>query len=371
MKPEADMRTHVLILLCGISPAIVTETVFALAQSGDLPKQIIIITTITGEVCLRKELWDSGVWASLKENLKCDISFAPNQEHLRLLPDGDGNAFDVVDTLSTELAGSFILDVLRQYTENPDTRITFSIAGGRKSMSALGALCMSLLGRHDDRLCHILVNPPFDDPALRPRFYFPTPGQVHVDREGNIHDSGSARLTLSILPFVHCRYLIEKELKRLPGNYSRMVALASRSAERFDSPVELVLVPDLLTVRIGREEFKLQFLLFLLYWMLAERRCDGQEHLYHRKDLCEEFASFVELVRKRMPQKYWYRCSGLLEEGKIREETLNKRISDLAAELRKRNVPEPFFPTRGKGVYGLGLEPGQIHIRMSAGSPES
>ena len=65
MKPEADMRTHVLILLCGISPAIVTETVFALAQSGDLPKQIIIITTITGEVCLRKELWDSGVWASL------------------------------------------------------------------------------------------------------------------------------------------------------------------------------------------------------------------------------------------------------------------------------------------------------------------
>ena len=185
------MRTHVLILLCGISPAIVTETVFALAQSGDLPKQIIIITTITGEVCLRKELWDSGVWASLKENLKCDISFAPNQEHLRLLPDGDGNAFDVVDTLSTELAGSFILDVLRQYTENPDTRITFSIAGGRKSMSALGALCMSLLGRHDDRLCHILGNPPFDDPALRPRFYFPTPGQVHVDREGNVHDSGT------------------------------------------------------------------------------------------------------------------------------------------------------------------------------------
>lgn len=150
-----------------------------------------------------------------------------------------------------------------------------------------------------------------------------------------------------------------------------MVALASRSAEQFDSPAELELIPDLLTVRIGREEFKLQFLLFLLYWMLAERRCDGQEHLYHRKDLCEEFASFVELVRKRMPQKYWYRCSGLLEEGKIREETLNKRISDLAAELRKRNVPEPFFPTRGKGVYGLGLEPGQIHIRMSAGSPES
>ena len=373
MGKKADERTHVLISLCGTSPAVVTETVFALARAGDPPRKVVVITTLTGEACLRSKLFESGIWEQLRRSLNCDISFSLNQEHLRLLPSGNdsGDALDVADTLSAERAGSFILDVLRQYTENPDTRITFSIAGGRKSMSALGALCMSLLGRRDDRLCHILVNPPFDDPALRPGFYFPVPGQFHTDRNGNSHDSATARLTLSVLPFVHCRYLISRELKRLPGEYTRMVALANRSAEQFETPLELELLPERLTVRIGSEEFALQFQSFLLYWMLAERRRDGRDYLYHRKDLCEEFAAFAELARERLPQRYWYSCSGLLEAGRIREETLNKRVSDLAAVLRKHQLPESCLPTRGRGIYGIGLAPDRIHIRMSAGRPES
>lgn len=373
MEQKTDSPIHVLISLCGTSPAVITETIFSLALSGDPPRKVVVITTLAGEACLRSKLFESGVWKLLRQTLNCDISFSLNQEHIRLLPDGgdDGDARDVADTLSAERAGSFILDVLRQYTENPDTRVTFSIAGGRKSMSALGALCMSLLGRRGDRLCHILVNPPFDDPALKPGFFFPVPGQNHVDREGISHDSASARLVLSDLPFVHCRYLIGRELKRLPGEYTRMVALADQAAEEFEAPVALELLPDRLTVRIGKEEFSLQFQLFLLYWMLAERRRDGREHLYHRKDLCEEFASFAEFARERLPQRYWYSCSGLLEADRIREETLNKRISDLAAVLKKHCAPELFLPTRGRGIYGIGLSPDRICIRMSAGSPES
>lgn len=350
VRQKNDTRTHVLISLCGTSPAVISETVFALAQAGDPPGKVVVITTLAGEACLRTALFESGVWSQLRKSLNCDISFSLNQEHLRLLPDGcGGDAPDVADTLSAESAGSFILDVLRQYTENPDTRITFSIAGGRKSMSALGALCMSLLGRHEDRLCHILVNPPFDDPGLKPGFYFPVPGRIHVDRNGNSWDSADARLTLSILPFVHCRYLIEREWRRLPGEYTRMVALADRAAEVFEEPSELRLYPGLLCVRAGKAEFSLQFQLFLLYWMLAERRREGREHLYHRKDLCEEFAVFVEHARERLPQRYWYACSDLLEVGRIREETLNKRISDLAAKLKKHHVPECFLPSRGEG----------------------
>ncbi len=371
MNSKEDKRTHVLISLCGMSPAVITETVFALTESGDPPEQVIVITTSAGAVGLREKLWNSGVWTALMRRLPYKIDFSLNQKHLRLLPDGDRDAADVVHSPTVENAASFILDVLRQYTENPDTRITFSIAGGRKTMSALGALCMSLLGRHDDRLCHILVNPPFDDPMLNPVFYFPQPGRIHTDRNGNVYDSGTAELTLSDLPFVQCRYLLANELGRLPGDYVRMVELANRTVTRLKPSEKLELVPAQLTVRIGNGAFRLQFRQFLLYWMLAERRSRGLDHLYHRKDLYEEFVGFVEHVQKKVPQRYWYSCSALQENDKIREDTLNKRVSDLAAVLKKRNVPESFLPTRGRGIYGLGLEPGQIHIRTSGGSPES
>lgn len=55
----------------------------------------------------------------------------------------------------------------------------------------------------------------------------------------------------------------------------------------------------------------------------------------------------------------------------LREESLNRRISDLAAELKKHHVSESFLSTRGRGIYGIGLASDRIHIRMSAGSPES
>lgn len=365
------MTSHILISLCGTSPAVVTETVFMLAKAGDPPDKVVVITTVRGERCLKKELIDSGIWALLKKNLQQEISFSLNHEHLRLLPDDDGNAADVTNSRSVDRAASFILDVLRQYTENPDVKVTFSIAGGRKSMSAVSALCMSLLGRRGDRLCHILVDAPFDDPALIPKFYFPVVGQEHVDREGKVFSSTAANLELSYLPFVHCRYLIENELKRLPGDYSRMVALANSNAEQFETPSELELDPAELTVRIGAREFQLQLQKFLLYWMLAERKSNGQDYLYHRKDLCEEFEHFLKQAQKTLPQKFFYKCIALSEDGKIQEDTLNKRVSDLAAVLKKYEVPEIFLPSRGKGIYGLGLEPAKIHIRTSAGCPKS
>lgn len=371
MKSDSDAETHVLIALCGMSPAVVTETVFSLAEAGDPPEQVIVITTSAGADGLREKIWDSGVWKRLTEKLRIKVGFALNHRHLRLLPDGDHDAADVDSQSTVEHAASFILDVLRQYTENPDTRVTFSIAGGRKTMSALGALCMSLLGRRRDRLCHILVNAPFDDPSLTPGFYFPEPGRVHVDRDGAAHDSGCAVLTLSFLPFVQCRYLIEKELQRLPGDYVRMVNQANENVEGLDRTKTLELETESLTVRIGENAFHLQPLLFLIYWMLARRCLDGQPPLYNRKDLCDEFCSFVEHSLDDVPQRYYYSCQALLEQGRIKVDTLGKRVNDLGAELKRRGVPASFMPTCGRGVYGIGTDPERIRIRTSAGSPET
>jgi CRISPR-associated protein (TIGR02584 family) len=83
-------------------------------------------------------------------------------DHVRLLPTSDGSA-DLQDIVTSEdslSAADFIMRSLRKITEDPTTRVIASIAGGRKTMAAILASCMVLLGRSQDRLCHVLVNPP-------------------------------------------------------------------------------------------------------------------------------------------------------------------------------------------------------------------
>lgn len=48
------MTRHILISLCGTSPAVVTETVFMLAKAGDPPDKVVVITTVTGGALSQK-----------------------------------------------------------------------------------------------------------------------------------------------------------------------------------------------------------------------------------------------------------------------------------------------------------------------------
>ena len=77
-----------------------------------------------------------------------------------------------------------------------------SIAGGRKSMGFYIGYALSLFGRVQDRLSHVLINEPFEN---NPAFFFPprlpqliaTPqGEVSTDR---------AEVMLADIPFVRMR----------------------------------------------------------------------------------------------------------------------------------------------------------------------
>ena len=106
---------------------------------------------------------------------------------------------------------NFILAELRRWVETPDTRLVLSIAGGRKTMGALLYACISLLGRETDRLTHVLVNDPFDDPRLKPRFYFPQqPQQQLIAMDGRAVSAADAKIDLADLPFVPLRNLFEQ-----------------------------------------------------------------------------------------------------------------------------------------------------------------
>ena len=73
-------------------------------------------------------------------------------------------------------AADFILGVICTVANAADHHLIASIAGGRKTMSALMYAAMSLVAKETDRVTHVLVNDPFD---MTRGFYYP--GQIVQD----------------------------------------------------------------------------------------------------------------------------------------------------------------------------------------------
>lgn len=229
----AASRRLVLIAGIGTSPAVLTETVWALAhrETPQVPDEIVVITTKTGKARLRTDLIEGGVWRDLVDALVRER--IPKAERLRLgetsvrvLPNVDGDEIDDLRTAEDNLcAADFMLRVIRQYTEDPSTAVFASLAGGRKTMSALLFSCMSLLGREEDKIFHVLTNP--EALALKPTFYFPRAGAMHEFIEsGKARKIAAARVAIDLfeVPFVRMRGWYQEKFKTIPPSYRTLVS---------------------------------------------------------------------------------------------------------------------------------------------------
>ena len=219
MSMRLDLKKrNVLVAVVGMSPAVLTETVWALATETPswIPEDVIVITTLEGRAKLQESLFVSNQWMHLKRALKKrglsvegKLQFGA-KDTIRVIGDGVHDFNDIATLDQNKATADFILRVLREYTENPNTKLAASIAGGRKTMSALMLSCMNLLGREQDRVCHVLAN---DSYILKnKKFLFPRSNQEEKE----------AAIQLSNIPFVRVRGLYEKELGEAPASYSEM-----------------------------------------------------------------------------------------------------------------------------------------------------
>ena len=181
MSREQSKRT-ILIAGMGTSPAVLTETVWVLAHQKKpvVPDEIAVITTKSGREVLQKTVMTGkpSVWERLKAALRkakiaIDGKLVFGETSIHVIPDEHGNAIDDLRTGDDNLrAADFMLGELRRYTEASDTVVLCSIAGGRKTMSAMLFSCMTLLGREGDKVYHVLLPPDFEW-GVEPPFFFP------------------------------------------------------------------------------------------------------------------------------------------------------------------------------------------------------
>ncbi len=230
-----EKRT-ILIAGIGTSPAVLTETVWALAHQKEavVPDEVVVITTKTGKARLWSELVDGGVWKNLVAALARERIPGAERLHLgttavRVLPDAEGNEIDDLRTAEDNLrAADFMLGVIRQYTADPSTRVLASIAGGRKTMSALLFSCMSLLGRFDDRVYHVLI-PVECEGGMKPPFYYPARGVRHQillrgQPTGKSVVSTKIPVELFEVPFVRMRGWYQEKFKTIPPSFRTLIA---------------------------------------------------------------------------------------------------------------------------------------------------
>ncbi|MDR0535625.1 MAG: TIGR02584 family CRISPR-associated protein [Puniceicoccales bacterium] len=244
----------VLVAVVGNSPAVLTETLWALAHENPpvIPAEIHIITTTQGEQILRDRLlaprkdWPGqrSVWQALRASILGRNATAGTRLTLAPVtlihaPDPDSGTSRPLDDIRTPAdnaaAAETIFSVVRQCTSDPDTRVIGLLSGGRKTMSALLHAVFSLTGRIGDRLLHILVNEPFDNPRLDPVFYFPGqpgPGKFSLPAPAAKSVSISeARLDLADVPLVALGEIVLNHTGRTPATFAGFARAAADAVQ--------------------------------------------------------------------------------------------------------------------------------------------
>lgn len=222
---------RILVATMGLAPQVLTETLFCLVKRSEapfVPTEIHVITTQEGAHRARLTLIDPAV-AKLKAlELEHDIaglSTGLPVENIHVIAGSGGQFLDDIDCAEDNSAtADLITELVRKFAQDPDCAMHVSIAGGRKTMGFLLGYAISLFGRHQDRLSHVLVSRPFQE---HPNFFFPpaVPVVLH-DRQNRPVSTSDANLILADIPFVRLRGHLPRPLLDGDNSYSETVKQA-------------------------------------------------------------------------------------------------------------------------------------------------
>lgn len=262
-----------LLAVTGMSPAVITETLYCIDRNGDAwPKEIQVITTSKGKGKISEGLIADKQLEKLCQELgKPMIPF--DDQHIKVVPNTDGHPVEDARSLEDhEALANFIMTTVRDLAADLDTRIHASIAGGRKTMTFYLGYAMSLFGRHFDQLSHVLVGEDSEVFERCPDFFFPTRNDHSVhDYNGTEHNAKDASIILADIPFIRQRSVVPDLMKRVEGpiNFRRLIDLINLG----DQPdkIKLHVYPkDARLVLKGRYQNTLAEITFsnLLHWSL-------------------------------------------------------------------------------------------------------
>lgn len=375
MAHGVEFRRRILLGVCGLSPQVLTETVYALAVQREppwVPTEVHLVTTQEGAQRARLTLLgrSPGWFQRLCRDYQLgEIRFTEQQIHV--LSDGNGAPLtDIRSREDNESAAGQIAALVRELTSDPDSALHVSIAGGRKTIGFYAGYALSLFGRPQDALSHVLVSAPFE---AHPEFYYPTRSSRIIytpPPDSRPLDTRSAEVTLAEIPFVRLRRLLPERLLAANSGYAELV----RATEETLGTPKLAIDPDERAITAAGRTLRLPPSEFAFYAWMARRKLRGAEPVACPSEgapepaLAEEFLR--EYVRADPGSTARERTRRALRNGMEKNYFLERksRVNRLLEEALGASAwayKVQGFGKRPDTRYGLALEPEQIDFKRS------
>lgn len=273
LQPQHFSR-RILLAVTGLSPQVITETLYALA-TGDtpfVPNEIHIISTQKGADRVKLTLLshEPGWFHRLCHEYDLPpIQFDEDQIHI--LHDDSGRKLEDIRTPEdNRMAADFITEQVRRLTADDDSALHVSLAGGRKTMGFFLGYALSLYGRPQDRLSHVLVSEPYE--SCWDFFYPSRESRVIFTRDNTPVDTREARVMLAEIPFVPLRLGMGKPLLDGTASYSEAVTATTKVFE----PPKLTIDSASNSLECGDKPVHLPPARMAIYCWFAEKRSNDE-----------------------------------------------------------------------------------------------
>lgn len=371
---------RILLAVTGKTPQIVTETLWALAMDSEqpfVPSQIRLLTTEEGRRHAVEKLLhpQNGAFHALCRDWNLGpIDF--DASCIRVLSKEGRPVEDIVSPHDNEITADQICAWVKAATSDPEAAVHVSLAGGRKTMGYYAGYALSLFGRDQDRLSHVLVDERYE--RMRD-FYYPTPEpRTLFSPDGKLSaDASAARVHLARIPFVRLSHFLSPGVRAGQASFTETVAETQKAL----AVPELRLDYDECVIVCGGRRVHLAASLFALYAWMARRTVeqgvgagvtyacesqwdrDRQELSFHYEHACSGSHTRIDKFRKRL-------VHGLgkeqLEQGTT---NINKQLT---RQLGAYRYAEPYHivsvgdasPTNRQQLKGLTVPPGRISGTM-------
>jgi CRISPR-associated protein (TIGR02584 family) len=284
MQQPHQYSQRILLAVIGKTPQIVTETLYKLAvqsQPAFVPTQIHLITTREGANSAELALLGVGGQKGEFHRFCNDFDFNDinfSRKNIHIITDTEGDFID--DNQSTahnRISADFITTIVREFTRDDTSALHLSMAGGRKTMSFYAGYALSLYGRMQDHLSHVLVNEPFQN---NPHFFYPPPEPERIEIENTYYSTADARIILSDIAYVRMRYQVPRALLTGEAGFQETVDII----QRFSQPETITIDIDRRQVAFNDFAIKMSNADLAFYLWMCERKKANEPPLIPDED---------------------------------------------------------------------------------------
>jgi CRISPR-associated protein (TIGR02584 family) len=306
------MSKNILICVSGLTPQIITETLFCLSVQKKIQiDELYVITTTKGrDVILGLDNYFNKREVNPYPPLIDEIKRMCNKYKNIKLPNFDINHIKVATDLSIELNDirndkanklfpNTMCEFINSKTKDKTDVLYCSISGGRKSMSVDMAFALSLFGRENDKLLHVLTheNQEF-------KHFFPE------------NKKQEKELELAELPYVRLRSIIGKETNNKSFDKMKYTDIVDFTQQELKLAFTDKMKINSNEIILGENEpFRLEPAAMKLYKFILDAKTNGEESVT------------VEDILKNCPHKFTKK--GIIEKVTKIKNKFEENIEDI------------------------------------------